>query len=333
MSLTLDTLHDNVPAPLRHEIAAFLETAEGSPCAAEGWLLRMQHWWTTNPALDAHPLRGWVQRDEQQRIVGFMAGIPSWGAWQGKRIPVIFPVSWRVAEEHRGTSVQMLLKLRELARTLAMVDSTPAPAVRLMLNKIGFCSAESGTGHVFVTGRMLGTLAALIGGRGRGFPILSSRRRLVFDLAEVTSIARSFMRAQCVEKWVTLDYLRWTQVAPILRPRFVGIVDEQGSLSTYLMLQEHVLKGRPAWLVVDWFTTSGDMNEMFAVLGQLCRDPALLGDTRRFIEVVTLGPAPEWHGAPALVRIKRPSHLYFCLPLALRDAERRSVLLDGDYGM
>ncbi|MCX6848293.1 MAG: hypothetical protein NTY98_05185 [Verrucomicrobia bacterium] len=333
MSLTLDTLHDDVPDPLRHEIAAFLETAEGSPYPADSWLRRMQHWWTTNPALDAHPLRGWVQRDDHRRVIGFMAAIPSWSSWQGRRIPMICPASWRVAQEHRGTSVQMLLKLRELKRTVGMVDSTPGPIVRPLLEKIGFSSLEAGTGHVFMTGRLLGPLAALAGGIRGGYPPLQPQRRLVFDVAEVAAIERPFMRADRVEKWIDLDYLRWTQNAPCLRPRFIGVVDQQGTLSSYLMLQEHELKGRPAWLVVDWFTTSEVMNEVLAALGQICFRPALLGDTRRFIEIMALGPTSAWREAPALVRVNRPSKLYFSLPPALQNAERRSVLLDGDYGM
>lgn len=333
MSFTLDTLLDDVPPSLRNEIATFLETAEGSPCPAERWLARMQHWWTTNPALDAHPLRGWVQRDDAGRIVGFMAAIPSWSAWQGERIPMISPVSWRVAEEHRGTSVQLLLKLRELARTVGMTDTTPGPVVRVLLKKIGFRSVEDGMAHVFATGAVVGPLAALIGGRGRGFPPLPPGRRLAFSLAEVNAVANPFMRPDRVEKWITLDYLRWTQSAPDMRPRFVGVFDDQGTLSSYLMLQEHEIKKRLAWLVVDWFTTSGDLNEVFAALGQICRRPGLLGEARRFIEVMTLGPSPEWLAAPAVARVKRQPKLYFSFPAAMRDAERHSVLLDGDYGM
>lgn len=333
MGLTLDTLQDDVPDSLRHEIAAFLETSEGAPCQAEEWLLRMRHWWTTNPACDAHALRGWVQRDEQRRIVAFMAAIPSWNALQGVRVPVLFPASWRVAAQFRATSVQMLLKLRELTRTVGMTDSTPAPMVRQMLEKIGFSHAEAGTGHVFLTGRMLGALAAFIRGKYRRFPQLTPGRRLVFSLAEVNAIARPYMRADRVEKWISLEYLRWTQDAPGLIPRFVGVVDERGTLSSYLMLQEQELKGRPAWLAVDWFTTGRDIQEVLAALAHLCLYPALLGDARRFIEVATIGPSPEWSRAPALTRIKRPTKLYFSLPLAMRKAERRCVLLDGDYGM
>lgn len=332
VSYTLDTLRHEVPRETREEIAAFMEASEGTPCPAPMWLRRMAHWWDDNPAIDAHNVRGWVMRCDG-RIVGFMSSIPGWSALQGNKIPTAFPVSWRVAPEHRGSSLLMLMKLRELARGVHLVDSTPAEHVRAMLDKIGFLAAPPVVGHIFPMGRWLGATAAYIAGKGKGLPSLSGDRRLTLDLAEVKQVARPVMVPDRLEKWISPASLRWSADAPITQARFVGAVDAAGVLSSYLMLQEHAIKSQPAWLAVDWFTTAPDISELLGILNSLCANPALLGEPRRFIEVAVFDPAGEWNDAPALLRKERPSKLRYSLPPALRNCQRRCVLMDGDYGM
>jgi hypothetical protein len=262
-----------------------------------------------------------------------MASIPGWSAWQGTQVPNAFPVSWRVAPEHRGSSLLMLMKLRELAREIYMVDSTPAEHVRVMLDKIGFLSAPPVTGYIFPMGRLVGSLSAFIAGRGKGLPSLPNDRKLVFDLSKVAQVSRPFMDENRLERWITPDLLQWCVTAPLVQPRFVGVVDSAGVLSSYFMLQEHTIKSQPAWLAVDWFTTTPDISELLSILNELNRNPALLGEPRRFIEVAAYNPAEEWQNSPALLRKERPSKLRYSLPASMNARPRRSILMDGDYGM
>ena len=332
MSYILETLRHDVPQNLREEIAAFMESSEGTPCPATMWLQRMTHWWDNNPAKDAHDVRGWVLRSEG-RVAGFMSSIPGWSAWQGNQIPAAFPVSWRVAPEHRGSSLLMLMKLRELAREIHLVDSTPAEHVRVMLDKIGFIAAPPVTGYIFPMGRLVGPVAALLAGKGKGLPSLPKDRKMVLDLTQVTQLVRPFMDANRLEKWITPASLQWCVAAPVTQPRFVGVIDASGVLSSYFMLQEHTIKSQPAWLAVDWFTTAPDLTELLGILNALCRSPSLLGESRRFIEVAAYHPAQEWRSAPALLRKERPSKLRYSLPPSMKGCSRRCVLMDGDYGM
>ncbi len=316
---------------MRAEIAAFLASAEGYPCPEDLWLRRMQHWWTDNPAAVAHPARGWGLRHEG-RMVGFMAAIPSLLSWQGQPLPTVYPVSWRVDAEHRNGSMPMLMKMRTLGRTVPLLDTSPRKEVQVMLEKLGFQSVRERSGHVFVLGPLLGRIF----GRGRRFPDLVPGRRIVTDPAQVTAIAKPFMSADRLENWTTPEFLRWRIASPLLKLHFIGAVDAAGVLSSYLILAEHVLKGQPAWLMVDWFTTASEgIDEVLALIGELSRHPALLGGkTRRVLEAAVFEPERQaWTTAPSLMTLVRPASYYYHTPPSLAECAKRCVLADGDFGM
>ncbi|MDB6139195.1 MAG: hypothetical protein JWO94_2267 [Verrucomicrobiaceae bacterium] len=316
---------------MRAEVASFLATSEGRPCPEELWLKRMQHWWTDNPAAASHAFRGWGLRSEGQ-LVGFMACIPSLMAWQGQPVPAGFPVSWRVAAEHRSGSLPMLVKMRGLGRQMPLLDTSPRKDVQVMLEKLGFQTVRERRGHVFVLGPVLGRIF----GRGRGFPSLAPGHQVITDPAQVIAIEKPFMSAGRLENWTTPEFLRWRLASPLIKLRFMGAVDAAGVLSSYLILAEHVLKGRPAWLMVDWFTTAAGegINEALALIGELSRRPGLLGDKRRVLEAAVFEPEYEsWTAAPSLMTLTRPACYCYLTPPSLDKCVKRCVLADGDYGM
>ncbi|MDB6138421.1 MAG: hypothetical protein JWO94_1493 [Verrucomicrobiaceae bacterium] len=327
LSYVLEDIQDT-PAS-RAEIAGFLASADGKPCPEALWLRRMEHWWSDNPAAGSHPARGWGLRHEG-RIVGFMACIPALFSWQGGPMPAVFPVTWRVAAEHRSGSLPMLVKMRSLGRQVPLLDTSPNKQVQVMLDKLGFRSVHERSGHVFVLGRWLGRLC----GRGRVFPRLPAGRSLVIDPAKVTAVARPFMRADRLENWTTPEFIRWRVSAPMMKLRFLGCVDAAGALTSYLILAGHEIKKQPAWLVVDWFTTGDDISEVLALLGELSRDPALIGEARRVVEAAVFEPESSlWAAAPALVNLVRPASYYYLTPSGLDKCVKRCVLADGDFGM
>ncbi|MDB6116792.1 MAG: hypothetical protein JWO08_573 [Verrucomicrobiaceae bacterium] len=328
LSYLLEDLQDT--PVVRAEVAHFLASSEGRPCPPELWLKRMQHWWTDNPAAPSHAARGWALRSEG-RLVGFMACIPSLMAWQGQPVPAGFPVSWRVAAEHRSGSLPMLVKMRGLGRKMPLLDTTPNKQVQEMLDKLGFRSVHQRHGHIFVLGPLLGKLL----GRGRSFPRLATGQRLITDPAQVTAIAKPYMSADRLESWTTPEFLRWRLASPLIKLRFIGAVDADGVLSSYLILAEHVLKGQPAWLMVDWFTTGDSIEEVLALIGELSRQPALFGHpTRRLLEAAIFPPEQEsWSTAPSLMTLHRPASYYYLTPPSFEQCVKRCVVADGDYGM
>ncbi len=327
LSYLLEDIQDT-PAS-RAEIAGFLANSEGRPCPESLWLKRMDHWWSENPAAGAHPARGCGLRHEGA-LVGFMACIPSQMAWQGAPVPALFPVSWRVAAEHRSASLPMLVRMRTLGRQATLLDTSPRKDVQVMLDKLGFRSVTERSGLVFVLGSVLGRLF----GRGRAFPSLTSGRHVVTDVNAVTSIARPFMQPDRLENWTTPEFLRWRVNAPLFKLRFLGCIDKAGMLTSYLIFAGHEIKKRPAWLVVDWFTTEPGIDEVLALLGELSRQPALLGESRRLVEAAVFEPERSlWEQAPWLLNLTRPATYCYMTPPALSSSTKRCVLADGDYGM
>jgi hypothetical protein len=123
-------------AASRDELIPWLIASDPEPLSEAMWQRRLAHWWDENPFASLAPSRGWVLRHEG-RIAGFMALIPAGYAAGGKLNAAYIASTWRVDKDHRNASLPMLMKLRRLAASALMADTTPTPDVQLMLQKSG----------------------------------------------------------------------------------------------------------------------------------------------------------------------------------------------------
>ncbi len=309
----------------REELVTWLAATDTDSMEREGWLRRLAHWWDENPFASLRNERGWVLRNEGQ-IVGFLGLIPTCYAVNGLPAPAFIASTWRIDEEHRNASLPMLMRFRRLSSENIVSDTTPTPRVRDLLERSGWHCRTDIRRH-FVP---LGVFATLC--RCGEWPDLPSGRRLVLDAASVKSVAAACATSTGVEKWITPEYLRWFEASEMRRHQFVGLVDEADCLTSYLFLTPKRIRGIPAWMEIDHFTTVPGNDELYAMLGELVRRPAILG-SRRLLSLAAFPGDSTWDGAPVLHQRREDVCHCFAIPDSLKSLPKHTVLAEGDWGL
>lgn len=311
--------------PAREELAGFLAAwipaQDGLP-----WARRLAHWWTQNPAAATNPVRGYWAR-ENGRIVGYGGSIPAEYALEGHRLPALWATSMVTAPRHPAVAAKIFLNQRHFQHTHLICHSTPNARVQDALVKMGARQATRVTRHFFAVGP-----CSMLRGR-HGWPALPQDRTLVTDLARVTALARAYQRAERIEKWVTVESLRWYCDSPMRRHHFVGLVDRHGVLDTYLLLTPRSARGIRMYDVIEAFTTQEDDAPLHALLGALVRDPGLLPGPALALSTTTFEDDPRWRAAPALLRRQRHLNHFFLMPEGMQTTPKHHVVAEGDWGL
>ncbi|HEY1051722.1 MAG TPA: hypothetical protein VGE39_18250 [Prosthecobacter sp.] len=321
----IEDYHDTPQA--RAELVSWLvATGTGAGALSGGvWHERLSHWWDKNPFAEQCVERGWTLRHEG-RMVGFMALIPACYAVRGQATPAFMASTWRVDEPHRNASLPMFMKMRGVGRRHLIVDTTPTPQVQEIMRKCGWRSCLF-IQRCFVA---LGLLGRLV--HGNAWPPLRPGCRVTTDLGEVRSLAACCQSAAGVEKWITLDYLRWFAASPMREHVFVGVVNEAGCLSTYMYVTPARVRGVPAWMELDHFTSHPGNEELHALVGAIVHGGVLPGG-RLLLSLAAFPDDATWTDARVLYR--RAEHLchYFLIPEELKALPKRTVLAEGDWGL
>ena len=316
----------------RAELVPFLMTqfrGEGA-CDTEQWLRRMAYWWDENPFANAHSCRGWVLRDAGP-IVGYLGVIPTfYEDTLGKQIPALIATTWAVAKEHRNAALAMGMMLQRQSSSALLVDTTPSPEVQKLLHRWGWTSRTQIRRSLIIRGISLARLAGLINSNGLTLP---NGREITTDLHRVHSMD-STRSQKFLQKHVTPDYLRWYAASPMREHHFIGIVDAQGRLSSYLMLTQKFVKGLSSWTVVDWFTTQETNRELLAMVGHLIRkSPATHGKWWPFISLAAFPHEDPWAGVSYAYQREEAVNHFYSLPNEFKNHEIRSVMAEGDWGL
>lgn len=326
-SIMPEIVMDDMPRDLaaRRQLVSFLQ--ETWPLFAPGdWLKRMAHWWDENPAADRDSFLGkWVRHGDQ--VIGFGGAIPAAYAWQGERIPAVLATTLRVDEAFPIVVKKVLMHQRQLIQTMPVIQTTAIPGIQRVLLRMGG-QGETEVKRFFYPAGVWSYLK----GR-RGWPTLSCGRRLVTDLSEVTSLVRPFQSPDRLEKWITVESLRWYCAAPMREHRFMGVVDGAGQLSTYFLLTPRTMRGLRTWDVLEAFSTEADMEELHALMGLLIREPGILGRRVELISVAAFPMDSRWDGTPALACRQQNVCHYYLLPEHLRQVPRFAVMAEGDLGL
>lgn len=292
------------------------------------WERRMRFWWDDNPAATGIPEHGrWVHAVEDGRLVGFGGSIPALHAWQGRAVPALYATTLCIDEAFPKAAALMFLKQREVGAEYLITHSTPNPRVQEALRKMGARAETEVTRHFLPAG--LAARALLRSWR----PALPAGRRVVTDPAEVTALVRPYQRTDRVEKWITPEYLRWFCQSPVRRHHFLGAVDAQGVLSSYLLVTPRRVKGLKAWDVVETFTTNEDETELQALVSLLVRNPTLLPGGAAVVTAATFAGDERWQRIPALLRRRQQVCHFFLLPESLKQAPKHTVMAEGDLGL
>ena len=330
MPAQLEPFQDSMSA--RAELAPFLRAqfqGEGA-CTQEQWLKRMAYWWDDNPFANASSCRGWLLRSAGQ-VVGYLGVIPTfYEDSSGRPVPAMIATTWVVAEEHRNAALAMGMTFQRQGRSVMLIDTTPSLEVQTMLHRWGWISRTRVRRSLVLRGPLLSSVA---GFSDSGMERLGHGREITKDLRRVRSID-SARPQKAVQKHVTKDYLHWYAASPMREHHFIGVVDGDGQLSSYLMLTPKSVKGVPSWKVVDWFTTCETNGELLAMIGHLRgTSPASHGKWWPFLSLVAFPPETPWAGVSQVYEREETLNHFYCLPDELKGQEIRSVMAEGDWGL
>lgn len=324
ISNTQVILHQDGLVP-REALAGFLH-AGWPETPVSIWLNRLQYWWDDNPFREADSHLGYTALAGQE-IVGFGGYIPAKFAWQGQPVPGLYATSFRVDEKYSKVAAKMFLNQREVMERHVIVHSTPLPKIQTALVKMGGRGETQVTCHYIALGKL-----GYFNGQPP-WPVLPRTMRVVTDLAEVSSLTRPYQRKDRLEKWTTLESLKWYCRSPMRRHHFIGAVDAAGVLSSFLLIAARRRRGIGTWDVVETFTTRDTHHEMLALLGALVHEPDLLPGRKRLLTVTDFGDDPALAEMPALIRRKEQVSHFFLLPKTLSAVPKHTVLAEGDLGL
>ncbi|MCB1123507.1 MAG: hypothetical protein KJT03_18280 [Verrucomicrobiae bacterium] len=309
----------------RAELVAFLDKHWSSD-RGHAWEKRMSFWWDENPMAAENEERGRLVRSGED-IVGFCGSIPMLYAWKGERCPAIGTTTFCVDMRFPKAAAMLFLKQREVRQQQIIAHTTPNPRVQEALLKMNARAEKSVTRHYLLAGS-----ASQLSGRS-WWPSFPTCKRLTTDPAEVAAVARPFQRADRIEKWISPEYLRWFCRSPGRKHHFLGVVNSEGALSSYLLVTRHSIKGLRSWDVLESFTTEDDQSELHALIGLLVKQPDLLPGGALLVTAAAFPGDHVWYRTPALLRRRQQVCHFFLLPEMLRDAPKHTVMAEGDLGL
>lgn len=321
--------YQDCPA-MRAELASFLaDHLEDGPEEAL-WLERLAHWWDENPHAGDSPERGWVLR-EGRVLVGFLGLIPVRYAWQGQPVQALIATSWVVKPGCRNAALPMGMKLQRLAQSHLLLDSTPSLEVQALISRFGWVGEMRARRTLLplgTVGRLFAKLA------GELWPTLPKGRRITTEVGEVRSLARSWQENGRLEKWTCPASLRWYAAARMRQHQFLGVVDEDGRLTSCLWLTRRSRCGIHLWMLLESFSTEADDAELRALAAALVRrEVRLLGPPAQLLSLLAFPQDPRWKDVRGLIRDEVLVCHFHALPAALKDTPKHTVMAEGDFGL
>ncbi len=307
----------------REELVAFLH-ATGPLGQPSDWRLRLAHWWDANPHKDLLSNRGFVVR-EAQRMVGFVGGIPQAYRVGGDGVPALLGTTFRVLPGYEQSVARILLSMRQLAQRIPFVYTTPLRRLQSVIRKMGAREERHTIRRLYPTGRL-----ARVSAYGR-WPSLESHRQCVTDLRKVRALA-TVETVEChFAKAVSLSNLAWQLASPVHHFAFLGSVDSQGVLHSYLILRSRtVMRLFPAWEIMESWTARSDRTELQALAGHLALHPDVLGRPHHWLSSVSFPTDPTWTETQSLLTHHEEVCHYYLLPRALREVPLFPMLAEGD---
>ncbi|WP_346332196.1 hypothetical protein [Prosthecobacter sp. SYSU 5D2] len=276
------------------------------------------------------PHQGWVLRHENG-LAGFLGIIPADYASQGERMPALIATSWVIAPEHRNAAVPMAMHLQRLAKTYLLLDTTPSAEVQAIITRVGW-HGELKARRVLVPMGLAGRALARV--KGRPWPRLPAGRRITTDVHEVKRLVRAWQWEDRLEKWITPEGLRWYGASPSRQHQFVGVVDAEGTLSSYLWLTPKSRQGLTWWSLLEAFSTEADDGELEAMVGALVRKKITLpGPPAVLLSLMSFPQDSRWADVPGVKKDEVDVCHFHLSPPSMKRMVKHTVMAEGDYGL
>jgi hypothetical protein len=308
----------------RAELLDFLQHTGELRAGQGSWAKRLAHWWDENPFAKLHPYRGRILRADG-RVIGFGGTIPAGYALAGQQVPVLLASTLRVDPAFPKAGLPMLLKMRKLSAEVPIFHTTPIPKLQHALEKMGAVCEKLVRRRFYPMGAL-----ARLSRAHKKWPMLDAGLTLITRVDQARALLRPWRSQDWLEKWTTIESLNWYLTTPTRQQRFLGVVDAQGTLHSYLILSPRSARGIQAWDVVESFTTRDTAVEIHALVGALIRDPELLPGLRPLLTVASFPWDLTWDQTPSLMAREQHVCHYFMLPNHLRGVPKRTLMAEGD---
>lgn len=324
-------------APARQELLRFLAHFEDEKRGETFWQKRLAFWWDENPASSRELPKGWALRSDG-KITGFLGLIPFEYIHGEKTYRAFAATTWRVDKEHRNASLPMFMKWHALGREFILLDTTANAEVAKILDKFQYRSVRTVRKYFF----------PMCGGRGlKGLMLKSvsllNRWSLPKRDLRIVKLTDSFQVKQSsatpfLRQRISREYLAWFCNSPDAPKEFIGCMDENGVLTSYLILQPEKYGERNVLSVIDYFTTRSGDTELLALISRVIshRRETPLSETGNgnfsFLMVNVLGEETFLKTKPhgVFLRMNSARHFY-SLPKSLEGVTKHCVMAEGDY--
>ncbi len=319
--------------PVAEFLAAFVRDGElalprPGDDDARVWEQRMRWWWDENPHCRDDSPRGFILEDESGEVVGFNGFIPFDYEVNGEPVPTLVTTSFFVREGHRSAVMGMLTRQRSLGKTHQIIDGSPSPEMRRLLEKLGYVSSGGRRQYLFPTSCLGGGAARAVLRRvGWSFALPAAEGFSVTGdpaaFADVTT-----PHDGRIHRRLSADSLSWLCRVGSARRQFFGLLDCEGNPLAYAIGLFKEKAGVKGCLLMDYQDLHPDGVGLSLLLRKLLDDPA--GSGLDLDTGLLLFSRFESDPASTSGGIRRDSILHYHLPPACKDREKACRPFEGD---
>ncbi|MEM1444086.1 MAG: hypothetical protein AAGF67_17195 [Verrucomicrobiota bacterium] len=299
------------------------------------WVKRFSWWWDENPFCDEDSPIGYILRSSSGEIVGFSGFIPVDYELSGEVIPSLIATTMFVRESHRSAVIGLIARQRKLGREYHIVDGSPSPDMRRLLEKMGYEHAGKRFQSYFpLTG--FGGLATqtILEKAGLSIP-LPSRREIsptnYFATApeEIETIPER--GDDSLRKRITLESMEWLSRVGSGERSFFGYCDAQGELIAYAIGFYKRKYGLCLCLLQDYYDFRPEENGIGQLIRAILEDPIGCGVARDTdalaLSVFGVESAPRPSG------LRRRTILYYHVPEGIDPVSKTCLPIEGDLAL
>lgn len=302
------------------------------------WERRMGWWWDDNPHCDEDSPRGYILEHETCGIVGFSGFIPSRYEVDGEEIPSLLATTLFVDQGHRAAVIGLIARQRKLGTSYQVVDGSPSPEVRTILDKIGYRHVTGRMQALFTTGRIGGRLGrSALRGMKWSFPLPRAHEldgyRIITDLSQWQE--PPFPKDGRVRRSSDRATMEWLIRSGSESRQFFGLLSPDGRPIARAMGVYVKQRGILACRLLDYRDCSVPVDEFFGWergLGLLVRKLLLAPEEAELEKETKLLVISHYFPEGKIPSFGRPaiSILRYSLPHPWQDREKVILPVEGD---
>lgn len=322
----------------RKGLIHFLATFEGETRSEEFWRNRLDHWWKENPFYEENIPKGWILTF-QEEIVGFLGVIASEYLYRDNIYKALATTTWRVAAKHRKYSLRLLTKFQGFRNKYILLNTTPNDVAKKVFTAYKYHFNDAVHNYYFPIRQATTTFTTRLFNAAHFLQNLVARdiRLKWVYLDDNFYLEQSAPASDHLTRNISRAYLNWQCQAQSFNKEFIGCVQDDNKLSSYLILKRNKIKKINALQVIDYHTTCNDSSEILALIKHVCDHPETLPLAQGCNLLVLSSFVSNgllFEKKPAYVISKSSRHpQYFSTPTALNGVNKLCHLLEGDYGL